>query len=399
MEKKYKKNCVCNDKSFKSQKSIFQESRFILKSGNLTIENSQLKFINCSFAAEDSSNKIKAGNSKIIFENCEFSSPFFLYSSQCSFINCSFNKIPTTTITAENGSVCNMDSCLFHENGSDIELGAQIFSLDSNINVTNSKIENSINSNGLEAKNSRVNLDKTEISNNAGCAITLDNSLFEIKQSIIESNGNPQYDFSQVLLNGSTGNIQDTSIKNGVNSNGLVLENESKVNITDSQIINHIKNGISVEMYSSLRIKNCKIINNGDEYEQTLQIWIDNSRITIENSIVKDGVCGIYGQKNSYIDMRFCKIIGNVGGICIFESSELNIRECLITKNSDKPPLWFEDSKISITNSKILENDNEKIAYMENMMSVDMSNNLTDDNKTTLIKNSRNITVDFLFKR
>ncbi len=341
---------------------------------------------------------LKIENSYLKFANCEFLTNITIHASNCRFTNCIFSEIEDTALTIENGSFCILDHCQIYENGSQNLLGCQIFVDDSKLDIKNSTIKNGVNSFGLEAKNSKIKINNVEFFKNQGCGLSLESCIFNIKHCGFEKNGQIDSDFSQILINDSKGIIQNSKIVNGINSNGLSITDKSKSSVINSEISNHSKNGAAVERDSKLFARNCKFFKNGNEFKETLQIWVDNSNLTIKDSLIAEGACGIYGQKNSYIYANSCKIENNFGAICIFEVSELKMNHCKIVNNSNKTPIWFEDSKAILTNSIIQNSSSKKTIFMDNMKLVEINNVIlnTKDKEGIDIQNSQNVHTNFL---
>ncbi len=350
----------------------------------------RIKFENCTF--NFTRNSIKIIESNVLFQKCRFFIKIELSNSICVFKECRFCNIEGGSIDIQNGSSCELSECSLNENGSYELLDSQIFLSDSILNMETSFIKGNIRSNGVEAINSEIKMNNVIISENEGCGLSVYGCKFNIRSLRIEKCGHEKEDFTQVFIDSSKGIFNNSKICKGVNSGGIFITNKSHLFLKDSVICEHVKNGLSIERYSVFDMDGCDIYKNGDEYEETLQIWLDNSKLNAKNCSVKNGICGVYAQKGGYVHLKECIISDNMGGVCIFENSELIMSDSVVVNNGFKPQLWLEDSKAKICDSSIGVQDCCESIHLEDMQFAAISNtNLQKSNIS--IKNCRNVKI------
>ncbi len=387
------KKIVFNPETVSGGKKVYENVLYIIEEADFSIKDSSVEFVNCIFKSENSERKIDIEKTKAVFKHCNFFIPLNVGFSNCLFDECRFEQISSTALFVENSSTIHIENCLFYKNGTEDVLGSQIIVSDSAFYAKNITVKDGINAFGVEGFNSSLHLDKAEILLNEGCGISFKFCRFEISRSIIKNNGSGDNDFTQVMIEGSKGSVSDTKIEEGLNSNGIVVTDKSGVDIVRSKVCSHIKNGIAAERSSNISIKNCQIEKNGDEYEETLQIWVDNSTLFLSDCLIQDGVCGVYAQKNSYVTVSLTQIKNNLGAVCVFESSKLDMRDCLIEMTFEKIPVWTEESYAVFKNLTFTNNEHQKVVYMDSMTYVDMQNVRLDKNcrDALTIKNSKNV--------
>ncbi len=337
-------------------------------------------------------NIVIISHSKTIFKECVFYAKVKVVNSVSSFEDCKFENIEDIALDVEENSQCAILSCSFDKNGSRDILCSQIFASDSQMDINFSRISNGVNSNGIEAENSKITINSSIICCNTGNGASFTNCTLNIKSATILKNGKEKEDFTQLYINASKGIIANSKVQNGVNSNGIAITNQSEINTEGSIICNNIKNGLAVDRYSYVNADNCDICNNGDEYEETLQVWVDNATFSAKECKITNGVCACYSQKNGHIELDGCEIYGNIGGICIFENSSLIVKDSLIYDNTAKPQLWLLGSKATVINSTI-KSGTYKAVYAEDMHKLSIiKTNLTQ--KDIFVKNSQNLSTD-----
>jgi len=387
---------VSNPEAISGDKKVCKNVLYVIEDGNFSIKDSNIHFINCTFKSANGEHKIDIKAANAVFEHCNFFIQLDIGYSSCTFVGCTFKQIDSTALIAENDTTLHVENCVFCENGTKDVLAAQITVFKSAFHAKNITVKDGINAFGLEAANSSFYLDGALILSNEGCGISLKFCKFEIAKSTIEQNGSSENDFTQIIIDNSKGTISNTKIKDGLNSNGIVATDKSDVEVVNSEICSHTKNGIAVERSSKMSLKHCQIEKNGDEYEETLQLWVDDSKLYLLDCLIQNGVCGIYAQKNSYITVHTTRIKNNLGAVCVFESSKLDMRDCSIEMTVEKIPVWIEESYAVLKNITLENNENQKIVYMDSMMYVDVKNMKIDKNckDSVTVKNSKNVHTD-----
>jgi hypothetical protein len=110
---------------------------------------------------------------------------------------------------------------------------------------------------------------------------------------------------------------------------------------------------------STLKIKDSRVYENGTESQSYPQIYVENSKAEISNSLVYDskGRTGIYG-KASQITINGSEIHGNKGnGIKVKENSTLKIKDSRIYENGTEgqsyAQIWVGNSEVKISTSLV----------------------------------------------
>jgi len=133
----------------------------------------------------------------------------------------------------------------------------------------------------------------------------------------------------------------------------------SQITINGSEIHGNGGRGIEVVENSTLEIKDSKVYENGKEGQNYPQIWVENSKAEIVNSLVYDskGGTGIYGTA-SQIMINGSEIHGNEGrGIKVVENSTLKIKDSRVYENGTKgqsySQIYIENSEADISTSLV----------------------------------------------
>ncbi|MGC8756814.1 MAG: hypothetical protein ACP5QW_09890, partial [bacterium] len=195
-------------------------------------------------------------------------------------------------------------------------------------------------------------------------------STLSITNSDIFKNGNNEDSYTQLVLEKSQVNIQNTQVHDGVNNWGVGIYTNSECDMDSVKVFGNYYKGIDCES-STLSITNSDIFKNGNN------IWLKKSQVKIQNTQVHDGVnnVGISIYDNSKCDMDSVKVFGNYYGI-VCESSTLSITNSDIFKNGNNegnyPQLWLENSQVNIQNTQVHDGVNNRGIYIYNNSKCDI---------------------------
>ncbi|WP_155825470.1 right-handed parallel beta-helix repeat-containing protein [Hippea alviniae] len=323
---------------------------------------------------------------KLTLRNYSIKENLTIEDKDVELINCDIHG----TMILEN-SKCRIENCTFTKDKEEI-LYPNILILNSQVQINNTLILKSKNSHGIEAENSWIKIRNITVKELEGCGIILTQSVFDIDTATLTQNGSEESEFSQIYINNSKGRIKNSSVANSINSNGIYITNQSQIEITNTNICCNPRNGIAIDEYSSVSLTKCNIKRNGDEYNETIQIWVNNSTLAAKECNIENGICGIYIQKGSNAEITDCKISNNLGGVCIFESSTVLINQSTILENLNRPQIWAENSKLKLYNSTI--HANQKILlFAENLNLLETKGcNIPKDRLS--IKDCRNVIIE-----
>ncbi|MGC8685908.1 MAG: hypothetical protein ACP5T7_09540, partial [bacterium] len=201
-------------------------------------------------------------------------------------------------------------------------------------------------------------MDSVKVFGNYHIGIVCFSSTLSITNSDIFKNGNNKDDYPQLRLEKSQVNIQNTQVHDGVNNTGIVIYDNSKCEMDSVKVFGNYYIGINC-FSSTLSITNSDIFKNGNSKDNYTQLQLRNSQVNIQNTQVHDGVnnWGISIFDNSKCEMDSVKVFGNyyIGINC--HSSTLSITNSDIFKNgNDKdkyPQLALENSQVKIQNTQV----------------------------------------------
>ncbi len=282
------------------------------------------------------------------FVNCTFRGPVELVSSNCKFVRCFFCSIASEALRVLEGSSCSIERCKFEKNGTKDVLLAQIFCEGSKININKSHIMSSVNAMGLEAIDSEISISSSTVSDNKGCGIIAQGCHINCISLKVELNGDGSEKFTQVKLSRCRGIFDSCTIAEGVNAVGVSMTHECEVRFNGCKICSHIRNGLEADLESKIFINNSLIEKNGTD--DGVQVWIENAYLELTDSKIESGLCGLYAQKAAVVNIRRCSFAKNSKGLCIFESSTLEMESSKMSGNGEVQ-VWLEGSKASIKNT------------------------------------------------
>ena len=286
---------VVSNKNLELRDTVFSGS-------NLEISHSEIKFIDCKFIGFD--------GFIASFEN-----------SKCRFLNCSFEK---------NGAESSFVSLIFIEN-------SRVIFESCNFKDNRAPL--------IEAQGSTVILKDVEMENNRGYAIYSSNSETKIERSNLSGNSSKEFNSNHIIMESSSGEFLKTTIDGCESGVGLYVRADSRLMLKGC-VVKLNSGGIYLEDNSSAIIKNSSIEENACGNEQPIQLFIDSSSASLENTKITNGLCGIYCQKGSLLRLDKCTVENNQKGICTFEFSELYLKESFIKNNLESPQIYCEEGKL-----------------------------------------------------
>ncbi|MEQ8167377.1 MAG: right-handed parallel beta-helix repeat-containing protein [Candidatus Eremiobacterota bacterium] len=228
----------------------------------------------------------------------------------------------------------NISVCLEEHSKADIKQCTIIKSIKNGMDIKSSKVKISdsiLEGNGKEGKNYPQ--------------ITVgDKSELEIKNSTISNSS----DSDAIYFSESRGTIYKCYINN--NNNGLDIREHSDVKVFDSELNGNREEGIYMYNNSKSVIKKCNIINNKSNGCDIR----DNSEADIADSNINGNIRGI-DIKSSRLQLSCCTLNGNVKGIYMEINSCGDIQNCTI-KNSKMNGIYIDSSKVKLSDCEIKEN-------------------------------------------
>jgi len=170
---------------------------------------------------------------------------------------------------------------------------------------------------GIYGKSSQIMINGSEIYGNKGNGINVkENSTLEIKDSKVYENGTAGQYYHQIWVESSKAEISNSLVYNGINGTGIYGK-VSQITINSSEIHGNKGNGIVVKENSILTIKDSRVYENGTARDNYPQIWVENSKAEISNSLIyhsKHGP-GIYVISGSKVELINVKTWGNSYGL------------------------------------------------------------------------------------
>ncbi|OQA17213.1 MAG: hypothetical protein BWY64_02197 [bacterium ADurb.Bin363] len=204
--------------------------------------------------------------------------------------------------------------------------------------------------NGINIKSSRVKILDSILEGNGQAGknysqITGENkSELEIRNSTISNSS----DSDAIYFSESRGTIYKCYINN--NNNGLYIREHSDVKVFNSELNSNRAEGIYIYSNSKSVIKKCNIINNKSNGCDIR----DNSEVDIADSTINGNIRSIY-IKSSRLQASDCTLNGNVKGIYIERNSCGDIQNCTI-QNSKLNGIYIDSSKVKLSNCEIKDN-------------------------------------------
>lgn len=293
-----------------------------------TISNKNSEFINTVFSGSN----LEVLHSEIKFIGCKFTGfDDFIASfenSRCRFFNCSFEKNGyensfVSLLLAENSSVI-FENCKFKDNRAPL----------------------------IEARGSIVILKEVEMKNNSGYVIYSTNGEIRVEKSKLLNNGSEEFSSNHLIMESSKGEFSDTTIEGCESGAGIFVRADSRLKLNRC-VIKSNSGGIYLEDNSTAEFKNSSIEENTLGSENPIQLFLDSSSANLEQTNITNGLCGVYCQKGSFLNMNRCTIANNQKGICTFEFSELHLKESTIKNNLKPPQIYCEESKVTLEKCRL----------------------------------------------
>jgi len=235
--------------------------------------------------------------------------------------NCKIIR-PDTAISLEEHSKADIKQCTI------------IKSIKTGINIKSSKIkivDSILEGNGKEGKNyPQIAVE--------------DNSEIEIKNSTVCNSS----DSDGIYFSESRGTVHKCYINN--NNNGLDIREHSEVKVFDTEMNSNREEGIYIYYNSRAIIKKCRVVNNKSNGFDIR----DNSDVDISDSNINGNIRGI-DVKTSRVRVSECSIHGNVKGIYVELNSSADIQNCTVM-NSKMNGLYIESSRVKISDCEIKRN-------------------------------------------
>ncbi len=337
---------------------IYKNRKFDLK-GGFSVSNKEIEFRNCEFLGERG---------------------FEVVNSSIRFCNCIFSKFDVDILECEN-SICSFESCRFLENGSD-GLFISLLSFDnSNISIEKCEFINNI-SPVLEAKGSNVNIENSLFLNNRGYAIFSSNCNLNLRLCKFEDNGSFELEANQITLESTKARILETKIYGRKSGVAIFMRGASDVEVVDCEFKANL-GGVYVEDVSSLTMKRSELVDNRDNGDEFLQVFLNESKAYLESTRIVGGNCGLYCQKGSSAHLKDCVVSNNDKGLCLFEFSEVMLDNCEIKDNVREPQIYCEESKLKFKDSKVFSKSGVLIELM-NPVDFDFGNSEIDKDRIKL---------------
>jgi hypothetical protein len=161
-------------------------------------------------------------------------------------------------------------------------------------------------------KASQININESEIHGNEGNGINVKkNSILTIKDSKVYENGTSRDNYPQIWVENSKAEIINSNVYNSKSGDGI-FGKASQITINSSEIHGNEGNGIVVKENSTLTIKDSRVYKNGISRDNYPQIWVENSKAEISNSLVYDSIRGdgIKVESGSESRTNKCKNLG-----------------------------------------------------------------------------------------
>ncbi len=224
--------------------------------------------------------------------------------------------------------------CLEEHSKADIKQCTVIKSIKTGMYIKSSKMK--ISDSVLEG-NGKIGKNYPQIS-------VEDKSELEIKNSTICNSS----DSDAIYFSESRGTLHKCYINN--NNNGLDIREHSEVKVFETEINGNREEGIYIYNNSKGVIKKCSVSNNKSNGFDIR----DNSDADISDSNINGNIRGI-DIKSSRLQASDCVINGNVKGIYLEINSCGDIQNCTI-KNSKMNGIYIDSSTVKISDCEIREN-------------------------------------------
>ncbi len=383
---------VIHVKTAEYKNYTFHDTIFIVR-GRMRVSN--VDFQECIFiASHDLRDCVLELSGSAIFSKCRFvRGSINACSGRFEFVDCRFFFMNGSSVSVEGNSWCFFDGCLFWGNGSWDVLSPQVLVSGSEVRVSKCIVINGANSLFLESEEGRVHIRDSMLCGNEAGGVAFYSSTVELSNCRVVGNGREDGGFAQIYIEDSLARLERVHVRGGIGSDGIVAAKESRVELIGCEVLDHTGNGVVIERGSVVSMRGCSICCNGSEVEETLQVWIDSSKVSIQDSIVADGVCGIYVQKGGLLSVVDSVVRNNRGAICVFDSSEARIRGCSFVGNMGEQQVWLRGSKVWIEDSELVESDGVDVRA-EEMVLIHVEN-VRVSGAIYISDDSRNVRLNF----
>jgi hypothetical protein len=261
-------------------------------------------------------------------------------------------------IKCESSTLSITNSDIF-KNGNNEDISPQLALKNSQVKIQNTQVHDGVNNAGIYIdNNSKCEMDSVKVFGNYYNGIFCESSTLSITNSDIFKNGNNEDKYPQLLLENSQVKIQNTQVHDEVNNIGIYIFDNSKCDMDSVKVFGNYYVGILCKS-STLSITNSDIFKNGNSKDNYTQLRLEKSQVNIQNTQVHDGVnnTGISIYDNSKCEMDSVKVFGNYYHGIFCKSSTLSITNSDIFKNGNNkggyPQLWLEKSQVKIQNTQV----------------------------------------------
>ncbi len=301
-------------------------------------------------------------------------------------------------IFIDTGTVMSMTNCRLAENGNSEDDYPQLKITSSKAYLRSSRILNGVNNTGVLVEDSSYfECEDLKITGHYfhGIQVREDSEIL-VKSIELARNGNEDEDKAQVLFESSKGYIKNAKIHGGVNNSGIVLSENSSLEMVNSHVYRHFFNAILVHDNSELLLSDCEIYENGNDQLHAPQIWISSGAVKIENSNIfsgfhNDGIYvrnssvsianssifdhwrrGIFAEGNAFISVNGSKFYSNNRGQdgeaqieC--RSCTLKIADSDVDGSVNGTGIYATDiSNVDLSNVKIINNYGQGLWFSSN---------------------------------
>ncbi len=300
----------------------------------------------------DLKDDLRVYNQDTEFRNCEFVGVrgFEIANSSVKFFHCIFRDFTFGILDCESSN-CSFEKCEFLKNGSDDSYISLLSFENANVKVKNCKFLDNA-SPILEAKGSNVGIENSLFLSNRGFAVFSSNCNLNLRLCRLENNYSFELEANQVTLESTKARVLGTKIYGCKSGVAIFMRGASDVEVVDCEFKANL-GGVYIEDVSNLTMRRSKLVDNRDNDDEFLQVFLNESKAYLESTRIVGGNCGLYCQKGSGAYMKSCVVSGNEKGLCLFEFSDVVLDNCEIRDNMKEPQIYCEESKLKLKDSRV----------------------------------------------
>lgn len=171
-----------------------------------------------------------------------------------------------------------------------------------------------------------------------------------------------QHTLPQIMAENSTITLTDSTISNGIGTNGVRMTDHSTLTMARCTVTKHDLIQVTIESNSSAEIKNCTIYDG-----QQTGVHFENATGVVEHCEIYLNDDQVTLQDGSNVTVRSCQLYesrGNGSGCCAYDGTTLTVQDCEI-HHHEAAQIYCQAATVEIERTKVYEGRGNGIRLMK----------------------------------